>query len=443
MAPRAARKKQHTDVRLDVLCMRVWYLRFKHPTVNSAAVRKAKLAPILFRRIPVPELCIGIEDEALDHVVERYYKSEALRARSQYTGALRRFLSEAAVGDLVGIRVNQDTNMIFARFAPGGVRLFKGCGDENIKGRPVELLTTRESQILETELPNSVKSYSGTFCNWVAESEGRTESGDDDIDLPDEQEIERRRVYAKKSADQKKQVKFIRVGADLGCGQRLSRIFPGNYFHFIPIPRHNDPEFCRFTYADVVSRQTGKVQTKGRSLMSLRRGDMLVLYAGFDSEDESTWRRLVGIFAFLVVKEAFLFVPAKEKALHFSDEGRDFDPFKEFGRVSRTSAAEAWETLTRRYGDWNQHLLDENSDRMDVIICGDRKQSRLLSKVEALEAFDARARKYVVSKETARKWGLTQGHDLRMSPVRTVDPQLAEQVFDRVLMLGARNSANC
>src|SRR5438094_427145 len=111
--------------------------------------------------------------------------------------------------------------------------------------------------------------------------------GTEEIDIPDLSESKRRQFYSARDANRHKQVKFIRVGADLGCGHRLSRIFPGNYYHFIPIPRHNDPEFCRFTYGDVVSRGGGKVQTKGRSLMNLRTGDMLVFYAGFDSEDQT------------------------------------------------------------------------------------------------------------------------------------------------------------
>ena len=148
-------------------------------------------------------------------------------------------------------------------------------------------------------------------------------------------------------------------------------------------------------------------------------------------------RRLVGIFAFFVVKEGFVFIPAKEKAIRFSDQSRDFDPVSEFRKADIRDSLETWKELKLRYENWNQHLLDLTSERMDVIICGDRQQSRLLPKVEVLADFDTNVKQYIVSRQTAQEWGLTEGHDLRMSPVRTVDRSMADEVFDRIVRLGS------
>ena len=171
--------------------------------------------------------------------------------------------------------------------------------------------------------------------------------------------------------------------------------------------------------------------------MNLRKGDMLAFYAGFESEDQMPERRLVGIFAFFVVKEAFVFIPAKKRAIRFSDQSRDFDPVSEFSKADLRDSLETWNELKLRYENWNQHLLDLTSERMDVIICGDRRQSKLLPKIEVLEDFDPKARQYIVSRGTAQKWGLTEGHDLRMSPVRTADRAMADKVFERLIKLGS------
>ena len=413
--------------------MKVWFLRIKHPRINRRLIKAAGLAPILFRKVPISNLRVDMDEAEIAAVTNKVYHKESLRARRQYAGTLRRFLTDVEVRDFVGIRVNRDAKMLFGRFMKGHLRSFPGFEKEGIKGRPFQPLSrNEEADLLKAGLPESVKSYIGTFCNWLDETNEARDSADEEIDLPDASEKERRRFYSAKPADARRQVKFIRVGADLGCGHRLSRIFPGNYYHFIPIPQHNDPEFCRFTYGDIAARKGNKAATKGRSLMNLRRGDMLVFYAGFDPEDKAPLKRLVGIFAFFIVKEAFVFVPAKAKALRFSDQSRDFDPFKEFAKADPKRSTQEWNELTLRYGNWNQHFADLTSKRMDVIICADRKRSKLLSKVEVLEAFDRDSRQYVVGKMTAQKWGLTEGHDLRMSPVRTVDPQLAEMVFDRL-----------
>ena len=147
---------------------------------------------------------------------------------------------------MVGIRVNKEPKLMFARFAEGDLRLFPHLEKENVKGRPLELLDDHEQDEMSEALPESVKSYRGTFCNWFSGDKLTLEAPENEIDLADPSENKRRQFYLERDADRQKQVKFIRVGADLGCGHRLSRIFPSYYYHFIPIPRHNDPEFCRF-----------------------------------------------------------------------------------------------------------------------------------------------------------------------------------------------------
>jgi hypothetical protein len=405
--------------------------------MDSKTIEAAGLAPILFRKIPLADLQIDMDAGEISRVVNKFYKTESPRSRGQYAGTLRRFLSDSKGGDVVGIRVNKDPKLIFGRLADGDLQVFPRQEKENIKARPFTLLGDHEQAEMTKTLPESVKSYRGTFCNWFSGDKPQLEAPENEIDIPDASENKTRQFYWARDANRHKQVKFIRVGADLGCGHRLSRIFPGNYYHFIPIPRHNDPEFCRCTYGDVVSRGGGKVQTKGRSLMSLRTGDMLVFYAGFDSEGETLGRRLVGIFAFFVVKEAFVFIPAKSKAIRFSDQSRDYDPVSGFNQAKVQESSETWNELKLRYEKWNQHLLDLTSQRMDVIICGDRQQSKLLPKVEVLEKLDPRTKQYPVGRATAQKWGLTKGKDLRMSPVRTVNPGMADQVFERLVKLGS------
>ncbi len=406
--------------------MKVWFLRITHPGIDRRVVRTAALAPILFRKIAITNLHVGMDAGEIAVVVNRAYKDQSQNARRQHGGSLRRFLSDEEVGDFVGIRVNRDPKMLFGRFIEGDLRKFPGFEKEDVKGRPFQLLTSNEkAELLKTGLAKSATSFPGTFCGWGQKS-------DEEIELPDESEKQCRLFYSAKPADNVRQVKFIRVGADLGCGQRLSRIFPGNYYHFIPIPQHNDPEFCRFTYGDVASRQGDKVATKGRSLISLRSGDMLVFYAGFDPEGQARVQRLVGIFGFFVVKEAFVFIAAKNKALRFSDQSRTFDPFKEFAKANPKQCRQDWDELTLRYGNWNEHLADRSSQRMDLMICADRKESKLLTRVEVLASFDPGTRNYIINASTGAKWGLTSGHDLKMSSVRTVKPECADVVFKRL-----------
>lgn len=408
--------------------MKVWFLRIKHPAITREAVRQARLAPILFRKVPLKNCRVGMEEEEIDAVVSRVYSDQSPAARYQHAGTLRRYLLEAAPGDLVGMKVNREAEILYGRFDQGEVRPFPGLEKDGLKGRPFVPIGAKEGkEIAELALPESVLKYRATFCNWL------DDEGVEGVDVPDEEEKRRRELYARRMADDLQQIKFIRVGADLGCGERLSRIFPGHYYHFIPIPKHSDPEFCRFTYGDVAKRGDGRVASKGRSLSNLRKGDVLVFYAGFEPEGGASCGRVVGIFAYLVVKEAWLFTrtESNRRALCFSDRPRSFDPFAEF--VSLASA-EAWHQLQARYGKWNAHFNDEYSKRMDVVICGNRRESRLLTKVEVLEAFDSDTKNYIVSEATTKKWGLTQGHDLKMSPVRTIAPDKVkvDEVYARL-----------
>ena len=106
----------------------------------------------------------------------------------------------------------------------------------------------------------------------------------------------------------------------------------GQLLPFIPIPQHNDPEFCRFTYGDVVSREADKVQTKGRSLMNLREGDMLVFYAGFDSEEEVSYAAIGRYFCLLYRKGSLRFRTGQiESDSVFGSESR----FRSFYKLKR------------------------------------------------------------------------------------------------------------
>jgi len=60
----------------------------------------------------------------IGRVVNKFYKTESPRTRGQYAGTLRGFLSDANVGDVVGIRVNKESKLIFGCLADGDLRLF-------------------------------------------------------------------------------------------------------------------------------------------------------------------------------------------------------------------------------------------------------------------------------------------------------------------------------
>jgi len=121
-------------------------------------VKAAGLAPILFRKIPISNLRLDMDEAEIAAVTNKVYQKESLSARRQYAGTLRRFLTDVEVRDFVGIRVNRDTKMLFGRFISGDLRPFPGFEKEGIKGRPFQPLSRdEEADLLKAGLPESVR----------------------------------------------------------------------------------------------------------------------------------------------------------------------------------------------------------------------------------------------------------------------------------------------
>ena len=219
-------------------------------------------------------------------------------------------------------------------------------------------------------------------------------------------------------------VQFIRVGVDMGCGGRQSRIFDDGHYHFIAIPKHNDPEFCRFTYGDVASNTKHAPRIKGRSLAKLRRGDFLAFYAGFEN-DQKKW--CVGIFAYLVVKDAYLIDRSKGVGLSFAKKSRDYKPFTNF---ERDGNIKKWQQILNKYKKFSQHVSKTPRKEMELLICGNRKSSRLLSKVKILA--DCSSNAYIPSSNIVRCFGLKDKTDLKRSSVRTVSGEPAQQAIKQL-----------
>ena len=283
------------------------------------------------------------------------------------------------------------------------------------KARPVRWLSQHElAKVKLAKLSPNVTKYSGTICLW------------EDWDVPDEDEKKKQRFYSKPQPGIR-QIKFIRVGVDLGCGGRLSRLFSGNYYHFIPIPQHNDPEFCRFTYGDV------NTATKFQSLLNLRRDDILVFYAGFETEPGAQFRRLVGIIAYFVVRQLYVIdrSPGKKVAIKAATQARGVDFVGGFDRLADKAS---FQEMIAYCGDYNEHATIQSSSVLDLVVCADRKQSRLLKKVEFLADANS-AGKYILDQKTAAKWGLKPGADLTRCSVRTVDARMVNAVVQRLVAL--------
>jgi len=121
------------------------------------------------------------------------------------------------------------------------------------------------------------------------------------------------------------QILLLRIGIDLGTGGALGPIFPDGSFEYIPIPEskasprsvrysdiiarsggtldrfvpprycgtaaHFDPEFETFTYGDPTKYKRGQ-------LLRLRRGDLLVFYAGLrpPRQNNGSVLYLIGFF---------------------------------------------------------------------------------------------------------------------------------------------------
>src|SRR5437867_3757064 len=106
--------------------MKLWFLRIKHPKIDVSKVERAGLAPIVFADIPLASCKVGIQPDELSRIVDRIYKRLRPGAKQAHAATLRRFLTEAKVGDLVGIKVNSEPRLIFGRFAAGNVHWFPG-----------------------------------------------------------------------------------------------------------------------------------------------------------------------------------------------------------------------------------------------------------------------------------------------------------------------------
>jgi predicted Mrr-cat superfamily restriction endonuclease len=134
--------------------VKAWFLRVAYPAINRESIQAARLAPILFRKIPLSDLHVDMGAGEIGGVVNKFYKTESPRTRGQHAGTLRRFLSDANVGDVVGIRVNKESKLIFGRLADGDLRLFPRLEDENIKARPLALLADREQDEMAKGYPS-------------------------------------------------------------------------------------------------------------------------------------------------------------------------------------------------------------------------------------------------------------------------------------------------
>jgi hypothetical protein len=258
------------------------------------------------------------------------------------------------------------------------------------------------------------------------------------VELPESYHGRMKRAMRSQTHPDKQIVQFIRVGVDSGYGGRQSRMFPYRHYHFIPIPKHNDPEFCKFTYGDMATDENGKLKPKGSSLMKLRRGDFLVFYAGFEGSGTS---RCVGIFAYLVVEHAYLLdrsnLPISGVALSFAKKAREYKPFKSF---KDEADPETWQRILVRYKKFSEHVESKIPRKeMEVLICGDPDRSYLLPNVEILAPSSSSG--YIVSPEISSRLGLTDGADLKRSSVRTVKGDSAQRAIVHLKKLSSGSAA--
>lgn len=388
--------------------MKIWFLRFSNVNTDAAALKEAKLAPILFRKIPIGKCSLQLDEHEIRELVSKHYPEpeNSAATRGQYAGALIRFLRQVQVGDIVAICLNRIPDLVYGEILEGDLVEFPGI--PHSKARPVRWLREQEvAKIEAAKLSPKVTKYAGTICLW------------EDWDVPDEDEKKKQTFYSK-SHPGMRQVKFIRVGVDLGCGGRLSRLFPQNYYHFIPIPQHNDPEFCRFTYGDV------NAAPKFQSLLNLRRDDILVFYAGFETEPDAQFRRLVGIVAYFVVRELYVIdrSPGKQLAIKAATQVRGVNFVDQFNTLADKTS---FQEMIAYCGDYNEHATTQSSSALNLVICADRKRSRLLQKVEVLADANLTG-KYILDPKIAARWGLKPGADLTRCSVRTVDAQMVNAV---------------
>jgi hypothetical protein len=394
--------------------MKLWFLRFSDQSIDRAEVVEARLAPVLFRNIPLAECSLQLSELEIRELVAKYYTDpeNSAASRGQYSGALIRFLTEVQVGDVVAICLNRGPDLLYGEVLDGELGEFPRV--QNSKARPLRWLQPQEiAKIEAVKVSSKVTKYNGTICFW------------EDLDFLDEDEKKKQTFYSKPQPG--KQIKFIRVGVDLGCGGRLSRLFPQNYYHFITIPQHNDPEFCRFTYGDV------NAATKFHSLLTLRKDDILVFYGGFETGLGVQLRRLVGIFAYFIVQELYVIDrnPGKQLAIKAATHPRGTRLVQQFCTLADKPT---FQEMIAYCGDYNEHATIRVSGALNLIVCGDRRQSRLLEKVEFL-ANATGTGKYILDHRTAAKWGLKPNADLTRCSVRTADPVAVSKIAERLCSL--------
>jgi hypothetical protein len=52
--------------------MKIWFLRFSIDNTDAAALKKAKLAPILFRKIPIAKCSLQQDEQEIRELVSKY-----------------------------------------------------------------------------------------------------------------------------------------------------------------------------------------------------------------------------------------------------------------------------------------------------------------------------------------------------------------------------------
>jgi hypothetical protein len=173
--------------------------------------------------------------------------------------------------------------------------------------------------------------------------------------------------------------------------------------------------------------------TKFQSLLTLRKDDILVFYGGFETGLGVQFRRLVGIFAYFIVHELYVIDrnPGKQLAIKATSHPRGTRLAEKFCTLADKPT---FQEMIAYCGDYNEHTTIRTSGALNLIVCGDRRQSRLLEKVEFLANATA-AGKYILDARIAAKWGLKPNADLTRCSVRTADPLAVSKIADRLRLL--------
>lgn len=228
------------------------------------------------------------------------------------------------------------------------------------------------------------------------------------------------------------QVVLLRVGIDTGSGGMLGPIFDNGTFEFIPIvgsrdclgrtygntmgrhgrklidyfpgarkvkmqdaPLHFDPEFKSYTYGDPTRPK--------QSLKKLKRGDLLVLYAGLKGWGDCKTPPGLYIVGYFVVKDAGIYNDLKGD--------RRLKPFAK-----------------------NWHILNHEKERSDrLILVKGGKGSRLLEKAVKISA-DKRAKDrgghpvFVLDPKMQKHFGnFTELNAIQRSTPRWVRPEFCDK----------------